>query len=331
MDVTTRPRRQGDPLPAESATGQRGGKARRIRLLAIYLFVCAVWGTTWYGMKVSVESIPPITAAGLRFVIACPFLAIAVALSPSASFRFPRGKRWLFPFVSVVYIAVPYALINYGEQHISSGFASLLFASVTVFLLVFSRIISGTRVAGRQWLGILLGLACLVVLILDTGGDLSTENLLAPGAVLIAAVLHAFTYAMLARHAGDINVLTVEVLPIGMGGVLLLGLGAAVEHPDFGAVTAQSWMGVVYLAVVASVVGFAAYFYLLKHMNPVSLSFVFVFFPVIAVFVSSLLEHSELGPVALVSAAAMLGSFALTKKRDTAEATDAAPKQEVAL
>ncbi|MBT2400803.1 hypothetical protein [Streptomyces sp. ISL-100] len=54
-----------------------------------------------------------------------------------------------------------------------------------------------------------------------------------------------------------------------------------------------------------------------------------MFFPVVAVFVSSLLEHSELGPVALV--AAMLGSFALTKKRDTAQAPDATPKQEVAL
>jgi putative membrane protein PagO len=86
------------------------------------------------------------------------------------------------------------------------------------------------------------------------------------------------------------------------------------EHPRFAAVTTQSWLGVIYLGVVASVIGFAVYFYLLKHISAVSLSFVFVFFPVIAIGVSSVAEHDHLGPLALAMAGGMLGSFALTKR-----------------
>ncbi|MFF4343065.1 DMT family transporter [Kitasatospora sp. NPDC001540] len=317
--METVPRPQVDDVERAATSRATPGS---FRLAATYLFVCLIWGTTWYGMKLSVESIPPITAAGLRFCIAFPFLAVAVLVSRGASFRFPTGKKWLLPFVSLVYIAIPYSLINYGEQHVSSGFASLLFASVTVFLLVFSRIISRITVSGRQWAGVVAGLVCLVVLILHTNGDLSAENLLAPAAVLAAAVLHAMTYATLARHAGEIDVLTVEVLPIGCGGVSLLLLGILSEHPDFGAITGASWAGVLYLGIVASVVGFAAYFYLLKYVNAVTLSFVFVFFPVIAVLVSSVVEHSAFDLLALLLAAGMLGSFALTKKR----AADAAGK-----
>lgn len=286
---------------------------RKARLVSLYLVICLIWGTTWYGMKVSVESIPPITAAGLRFVIAFPFLAVAVKLTPSAGFRFPRDRLWLLPFVAVCYIGVPYALINYGEQHVSSGFAAVLFASVTVFLVGFSRLISRITVQFRQWAGIAAGLACLVVLILNTYGDLSAQDMIAPGAVLGAAVLHALTYAVLTRYAGDIHVLTTEVLPIGLGGLGLLLVGVVTEKPDFGAITASSWMGVLYLAVVASVIGFAVYFHLLKHVGAVALSFVFIFFPVIAVLVSSTTEHSELSPLSMVMAAGMLASFALTK------------------
>ncbi|WP_431683833.1 DMT family transporter [Kitasatospora sp. KL5] len=134
---------------------------------------------------------------------------------------------WLLPSVSTVCVAVPYALINYGGQRISSGFASVLFASVTVLLVAFSRLISRITVLARQWVGIAAGLVCLTVLVQQTCGGLGARDLLAPAAVLAAAVLHALTCAVPARHAADIHVLTVEVLPIGIGGALLLGLGVA--------------------------------------------------------------------------------------------------------
>jgi drug/metabolite transporter (DMT)-like permease len=288
------------------------GGPRGWKLAVVYAVVCLIWGTTWFSMKVAVATIPPITAAGLRFTIAFPLLAILVKATPGATFTF-RRKNWLLVFVALAYIAVPYALINFGEQSISSGLASLLFASVTVFLLIFSRLLSGTRIGVWQAVGVLIGIALLAVLLVGTGSGLESQNWLAPVAVLAAAVLHALTYAVLSRWGNDVPVITTEALPVGLGGVGLLLFGLLVERPDFRSFSTASWLGILYLAIVASVVGFAAYFYLLKHLSALTVSYVFVLFPVIAVFMSSLFEQSQLEPWSYGVALLMLAAFALTK------------------
>jgi drug/metabolite transporter (DMT)-like permease/proteasome lid subunit RPN8/RPN11 len=296
-------------------TPGRTGTGRLLRLGLLYLAVCLIWGTTWYAMKVSVETLPPMTAAGLRFAAAFPFLMGATLASRHAHLLPRPGRRWLLPFVAVVYIAVPYSLINYGEQRISSGLAALLFSSVTVFLVLFSVLISRITVRPAQWIGIVLGLTCLAGILAGTTGGLHTDSLLAPAAVLAAAVMHAFTYAVLTRYAQGVHVLTQETLPIGLGSAALLLGAAVVEHPDLTAVSARSWVGVLYLGLIASVLGFAAYFYLLQHVDAVLLSYIFVLFPVVAVLGSTVLEHASLPLMAVVSALVMLVGFGLTAGR----------------
>lgn len=282
------------------------------KLVTVYFLVCVIWGTTWVSMKFAVETIPPITAAGLRFTAAFPLLVALVRATPHATLT-AKGKNWLIILVAILYIGIPYALINYGEQHVSSGLASLLFASVTVFLLLFSRLLSGTRITALQSLGVGLGICLLVMLTFFTSQTLSAQSLLPPLAILVAALLHAFTYAMLAKYGSEIPVLTTEALPVGIGGLGLLALGLTIERPDFTRITTSSWLAVGYLALVASVLGIAAYFFLLKHLHPLTVSYVFVIFPVIATFVSTLAEGMHLSGWAYAIAAAMLGAFALTK------------------
>jgi drug/metabolite transporter (DMT)-like permease/proteasome lid subunit RPN8/RPN11 len=289
-------------------------KPSRLALGAVYLLVCLIWGTTWFAMKVAVETVPPITSAGIRFAAAFPFLAVAIALSPAASFRAP-GKRWLLVFVAVAYVAAPYALINYGELHVGSGLASLLFASVSVFLLLFSRVVSGTRVGAAQRGGLALGLCLLGCLMAVAGRDLSAAG---PGpacAILVAASLHGLTYAVLGRWGKDVGALTAEAVPMGIGGGVLLVVGVALERPDFSQVSAASWLALAYLAVVASVIGIGAYFYLLKHLDAVTVSYMFVLFPVVAMVVASVLEGERFSAAAWAIAAAMLAAFGATKAR----------------
>ncbi|MBO4162981.1 MULTISPECIES: EamA family transporter [Micromonospora] len=294
-------------------TNDTGRRAGRWQLGLLYLLVCLIWGTTWYGMKMSVETLPPITAAGLRFLVAFPFLLAVCLATPGVSLLPPPGRRWVVPFIAVVYIAVPYALINYGEQHISSGLAALIFSSVVVFLLLFSVLISRISVSWMQWAGVVVGLGCLVGIVQLTAG-ISARGVLAPAAVLLAAVMHALTYAVMARYGGTVHVLTQETLPIGLGALGLVVLGVTVEQPDLGAVSGRSLTGVLYLGLVGSVIGFAAYFYLLQHVDAVLVSYVFVLFPVVALFGSAVLENSALPALAVVLAVVMLAAFGLTKK-----------------
>ena len=120
---------------------QRAWASRAAGLIssALFLIVCLIWGTTWLAIKIAVESVPPLTSAGLRFLIAFP-LFLAFAWVRRESVFFPRGSGWFFAFITLTYFSVPYYLLNYGEIHVSSGLAALLFSSMPIFILLFSAL-----------------------------------------------------------------------------------------------------------------------------------------------------------------------------------------------
>jgi drug/metabolite transporter (DMT)-like permease/proteasome lid subunit RPN8/RPN11 len=311
--------RAAQPAPAPVTAPVRG-----LVLTAIYVAIVLIWGTTWYAMKVSVESLPPLTAAGLRFVCAFPFLLLGVWLVPGWRLLPPPGTRWLVGVLTVSYIAVPYALINYGEQRTSSGLAAILFASVTVLLVVLSVLFGTVRVTVPQWLAIAVGLGLLALLVVSSHQSLGVTSAAGPLAIFTAAVLHALSYALIARYGRDVDVISLEVLPIGLGGLLLLALGGVAERPDLAQVTGRSWLAVGYLAGIASVIGFALYFYLLQRVSPVLVSFVFVFFPVVALALSVALEGVRVSPPMALAVLGVLVAFAVAKSTGTA-APDAIP------
>jgi putative membrane protein PagO len=255
--------------------------AMRLRLLGLYIVVVAVWGTTWIAIKASVDSIPPLTAAGLRFAIAFPLLALIVARI-GVPLRYPRGHGRLFALVTLAYFTLPYVLMNFGGRAIPSGLAAVLFATVSVFIVALSVPVLGARITRRQAVGVGVALAALAALIANqtgVGGDAHPLGVLA---LLGAAALHALVYVVLKRDAGAISPLTLNALPMGLAGLLLCTAGVALEHPDPAAVTGASLGALIYLGTFASVVGFLAYFHMLRHLGPVPLALVFVLFPVVA-------------------------------------------------
>src|SRR3712207_4203498 len=106
----------------------------RLRILFLYVLVIAIWGTTWIAIRSAVDSVPPITASGLRFAIAFPILAAIVARMRDVPLRYPRGKGRLFALVTVAYFALPFALMNLGGAMIPSGLSAVLFPMVLLFI-----------------------------------------------------------------------------------------------------------------------------------------------------------------------------------------------------
>ena len=250
----------------------------RIRLVALYLLVIAIWGTTWIAIRSAVASVPPITASGLRFAIAFPILAAIVAHTRGVPLRYPPGKGRLFAFVTLAYFALPFALMNLGGAAIPSGLSAVLFSMVSIFILALSVPVLGTRITRRQAVGVGAARAALAARIAPQtglGGDASPLGVLA---LLGAAGLHAAVYVTLKREAGGMSPLTINTLPMGIAALALCGTGLLAEHPDAGAITGQSIAALVYLGAFASVAGF----HLLRHLGPVPLALVFILFPAVA-------------------------------------------------
>jgi putative membrane protein PagO len=253
-----------------------------LRVPALYILVIAVWGTTWIAIKTSVDSIPPLTASGLRFTIAFPLLALIVWRTPGVSLRYPKGRGRLLALVTLAYFGAAYVLMNVGGAAIPSSLAAVLFAMVAVFIVALSGPVLGTRISRRQAIGAGVALAALAALIAQQTGVGGDTHPLGAFALLGAAALHAVVYVVLKRDGGAISPLTLNALRMGLAGLLLCMAGVAIEHPHPAAFTGASIGALVYLGTFASVAGFLAYFQLLRELGPVPLSMVFVFFPVVA-------------------------------------------------
>jgi drug/metabolite transporter (DMT)-like permease len=279
---------------------------------SLFLIVCLSWGTTWLGIKIAVESVPPLTAAGLRFLIAFP-LFLSFALLRKEPLLFPRQSRWFFVFVTLSYFSLPYYLLNYGEMHVSSGLTALLFSCMPVFILIFSALFLREKIYPSQMLGIAIGFASLFMIIRSQGLHLDQAEWLGVLAILSAAVMHALCYVVTKKHGSAISVITYNTLPIGIAGAMLFIVGLNVETPAFQDITTRSWAALLYLGLVASVGGFIVYFLLLKRLSPIILSFVFIIFPVFAVIIGAWYEGQTLSRELMIYSAILLSGFAITK------------------
>lgn len=278
----------------------------------LFMVVCLSWGTTWLGIKIAVESVPPLTSAGLRFLIAFP-LFLGFAKLRGESIFFPRENVGFFVFVTLAYFSIPYYLLNYGETYVSSGLTALLFSTMPVFILIFSALLLHERIHLTQVLGIAIGFGSLVMIVKSQGLLLNYAEALGVLAILAAAVMHALCYVLTKKKGAAISVITFNTLPIGLAGAMLLVVGLWLEQPAFSEFTQRSWGALLYLGLVASVGGFIVYFHLLKRLSPVVLSFVFIIFPVFAVVIGAWYEGVPISGDLVMYTALLLIGFSITK------------------
>jgi putative membrane protein PagO len=278
----------------------------------LFIVVCLCWGTTWIGIEIAIQTSPPLTSAGLRFVIAAPMF-VAFALYYKARMTYPAEHQLFFWFITLVYFAVPYWLLNFGQQFVSSGLTALLFSTMPVFILIFSGIILKQRIFPSQVIGMVVGFSGLALIITGQGMHLSYSGIIGVIAILSAAIMHGLSYVITKKVAKDIDIITYNTLPIAVAGTLLLASGIVIESPDFYAFSRDSILALFYLGIVASVGGFIVYFFLLKRMNPIVLSFVFIIFPVFAVAIDSWYDDAPLNDHFIIFTLILLTGFAITK------------------
>ncbi|MFX0592763.1 EamA family transporter [Melissospora conviva] len=284
---------------------------RTVKLALCFVMVCLIWGSTWIAIKMAVTDMPPLTASGLRFVIAAPVF-IAACRYLNKPMTYPRKLNWFFGFIFACYFAIPFYLYNFGEQYISSGLTAICFSSVAVLMVVFSVPILRTRISATQFVSVLVAFTALGALIMHSQGVAVTSGW-GVLAVLCAAVLHALAYIMIKKHGGEIHSLTLNTLPMTLAGVVLTGLGLIIERPGPEAFTARSVGATLYLGVIASVIGFAVYFWLVQRTDTVTASFVFVLFPIFSQLFSVMIEGTAFSHVDLALTGVILLAFGMTQ------------------
>ncbi|MFD6886862.1 EamA family transporter [Streptomyces sp. NPDC059957] len=246
--------------------------------------VYVVWGSTYLGIRIVVETMPPFLSAGARFITAGLLLAGIVAWkSGPAALRATRGEVRSAVVVGLLLVLGGNGLVVLAETSIPSGLAALLVAAVPMWLVLL-RAGSGDRPSPRTLAGVLLGLGGLAVLTSPgLGGEIALGGVLLVLAGSVCWSLGSFSAAKLTLPANPFTGSAYQMLAGGAGGILV-GLCRGEHHGlDLTSYSTASWLALGYLVLFGSLVGFTAYVWLLRAA-PLSLVATYAYVnPVVAV------------------------------------------------
>ena len=285
-------------------------------LLVLYV----VWGSTYLAIRWGLETIPPFTMAGARYLVAGGVLLAWVKLrgAPRLTLR-DLGPAFL---TGGLLLLCGNGGVVWAEQRIASGLAALLIAVEPLFIVLLQATLpqERRRPSARALVGVVFGVAGVVLLVGPVRLGDERVDLAGAAAVLFAAFAWALG-SLLSRHfAPPASPLQATALQMLAGGLLLgCASGAAGEWARFSpaAVSGRSIAAVAYLVVFGSLVAFTAYVWLLRVASPALVSTYAFVNPIVAVFLGWLLAREEVGPRTLVAAAVIVVAVVLITLAET--------------
>ncbi|MFD6681192.1 MULTISPECIES: EamA family transporter [Micromonospora] len=283
-------------------------------LIVVYL----LWGSTYLAIRITVETLPPLLSAALRFAVAGLILAVVLRLrrGPGA-LRVDRRQLGSVAVVGVLLLAGGNGLVVLAESGppgvaVPSGIAALLVATVPL-LVVLLRSATGDRPPLWTFAGVTVGFVGLILLVLPGGGSGAVPLV---GALTVVAA--TVSWSVGSFLSGRIRMPTDPFVATAyemVAGSLVLALVAAGrgELADFhpAAVSTRSWLALGYLMVAGSLVAFTAYVWLL-HNAPISLVSTYAYVnPVVAVALGALLVAEPVTPQVLLGGAVIVAGVAV--------------------
>jgi drug/metabolite transporter (DMT)-like permease len=265
-------------------------------------------------IKVGYGGLGPYNVAALRFFIAGAVMTFVAWMMRA---RWPRGRReWAaVVVVGLLMFGADYGLVYYSEQYIESGLTAVVFSTLPLVTLFAARAyLPGERITARKLASSVLALVGTTALFADRL-SLDSGAVLPMLAVIGGVVSAAIASVVSKRDAHDIPSASLNAPSMLIGAVALLlaslANGDGFRLPD----DAGTWAAVVYLALVGSVVAFLLYFSLLKTWSVMSLSFISVFTPVIALLLGLVVLDERPTGWALTGTVLILASVVLATRQ----------------
>src|SRR5256714_8410758 len=271
-----------------------------LALFALYL----LWGGTYLGMRIALQSFPPFILAGVRFLIAGAILYVFLRARGTPS---PTRAQWVgSALVGLLLLVGGNGGVVFAEQWVASGLAALGLAAIPLWTALFVGF-WGRWPTRIEWLG--LGVGFVGVILLNLGNGMWT-NPLGAIALLLAAISWALGSAW-SRHISLPPGLMSSAAQMLVGGCVLLVLSLGLRERTPNLAVGQSLWAIAFLIIFGSLVAFSAYGYLLRHVRPaLATSYAYVN-PMVAVGLGVLLAGERLTPIELVAIAVTLTGVGL--------------------
>jgi drug/metabolite transporter (DMT)-like permease len=297
--------------PSVSTAPPRAESRRWVPLAFIAVYI--LWGSTYLGIRIAIESVPPLAMAAIRHsfvgLLLYPILRWKTGIRPSAS-------NWLTAAVTgVMLLCIANGGLSWAEQRVPSGVAALLVATISLWLVIIDWLRpGGKRPTVRVFAGLLLGFAGLGLLVGPANFGGQRTDPFGTMVLLISAFVWAWA-SLFSKHRPmpSSPLLVVAMQSLAGGAALWVAAIVTGEIRDlhFAAITTRSWLAIIYLVIFGSCMGFTAYLYILKKSTAAKVATYGFVNPVVALFLGWLFVSEVITTRTVIAAAIILTAVIL--------------------
>ncbi|MES1192550.1 MAG: EamA family transporter [Steroidobacter sp.] len=285
-----------------------------IALMALYI----VWGSTYLGMRIAIETIPPFVQGAIRFFISG---VIIITWQRFNGESMPTGRQWIScAIIGNLLLVGGNGLVSWAEQTIPSGIAALIIAAVPMFMVIMEALRPhGHKPTLKALIGLCIGFIGIYILVAP-GAGLHHQALNVAGVLALLAACVFWSIGSVYSKAADVPAsafvtMGAEMLMGSVGLLVMSLLTHELQHWHVSDISARSMYGLTYLVAIGSMIGFGSYIWLLKHA-PISLVATYAYVnPIVAVLLGAWIVNEPLDPHIWIATAIIIGSVMLVNSK----------------
>ena len=278
-----------------------------------YISVCIFWGTTYLAIKIGVSHVPPFLFGGLRWFAAGSLFMLFLFLKGK---KFPALKDLIhLAVVAVCLIGIGNGLLNYAEQYVPSGIASLFITTIPFWIVGMESLLpSGPKLNLYIIAGLLLGLFGVFLII---GHDWKSllEKSYVQGMVALFFLVLSWSFGSVYSKYKKVNVdpLFGAAIQMVIAGIFQISIGLILGEVTKFSFDEKSFIAFIYLLIFGSIVGYSSYIYALTHL-PLSFVSTYTYVnPVIALVLGWLILGEEMNWLIVLAAVVIFIGVAVVK------------------
>jgi drug/metabolite transporter (DMT)-like permease len=260
--------------------------------LRLFVACVTIWGTTWLAIKYQLGRVAPEASVSYRFFLASFLIACYCRLRKLPLAFHPREHLWIATF-GVLMFGVSYVCVYYAEQHVVSGLVAVGYSASPLLGALGMRYFFGTKISPRVAIGSVMGMAGIVLVFWPEFARLQGDGDTATGAMLtVAAVVLSALGTLTAHRNNEAHLPLWQTMSWGMfyGALFSFIVAVVTGKPLTFELTPGYVLSLLYLAILGSVVAFAAYLTLVRNVGAARAGYTGVMVPIVALVVSAAFE-----------------------------------------
>jgi drug/metabolite transporter (DMT)-like permease len=285
-----------------------------------WIAVCLIWGTTYLGIRISLETIPPLLMAAMRWIAAGSLLIAMLALRGE---RLPGRREWpSLAILGILLLGFGNGAVVWAEQTVPSGLTAVLVATSPFWMVGFDALMpDGEVITLRRVLGLVIGFGGIVMLVwpelrFDGSGRGFLGGVIAAQIACVGwAIGSSYARKRGRGHASAENVLATAAFEMLFGGIALLVVSLALHETARLTFSPRTAGALLYLIFVGAIGGFSAYAYALKHLPVATVSLYAYVNPIIAVVLGALILSEPFNARMFVAAVIVFIGVALVRTK----------------